>query len=138
MQLGHQQLQMLCFHGMFSDIRVIGERDLCDLLGNTMCKEYHHTAFLCRLNSRIGNPAMQAIQEENQIDDEHEENAIQQGILQQLCFSFPKKTLSSFNTDVVSLKNDENRSYSRSDDTRLPPLLESSRGRNSIFFNARI
>lgn len=26
-----------------------------------------------RLNSRIGNPSMQAIQEENQVEDEHEQ-----------------------------------------------------------------
>jgi hypothetical protein len=33
---------------------------------------------LYRLNSRIGNPSMQVIQEENQIDDEQEEQT-QQG-----------------------------------------------------------
>ncbi len=59
-QLDHQQLLMQFFHGIFP----------------TTTLDY--LIFLYRLNSRIGNPSMQAIQEENQIDDEQEEQT-QQG-----------------------------------------------------------
>ncbi|CAF1191121.1 unnamed protein product [Rotaria sp. Silwood1] len=66
---------------------------------------------LPRLNSRIGNSSMQAIQEENQVDDEEQDHSKQE----------------QSQRDAILVKNDSNHSNSRNDDFKLPPLIETSR-----------
>ncbi|CAF4148096.1 unnamed protein product [Rotaria sp. Silwood2] len=60
------------------------------------------------LPRRIGNSSMQVIQEENQVDDEEQEQS---------------------QRDTILVKNDSNHSNSRNDDFKLPPLIETPRGR---------
>ncbi len=98
--LDHQLLLMLFSHGIFPTIY------------------FSYLISFYRLNSRIGNPSMQAIQEENPNDEEQEEQT-QQGKIRSLILIFvflKKKDFSSFNTDKL-------------DDLKLPSLNEPSEGR---------
>jgi hypothetical protein len=73
---------------------------------------------------------MQAIQEENQVDDEQEDHPergeIEFDFLQQ---QKKKELFPSFHPDLIPLKNDSNRSNSTFDDWKLPPLNEITGGR---------
>ncbi|CAF1938956.1 unnamed protein product [Rotaria magnacalcarata] len=63
---------------------------------------------LPRINSRVGASSMQAIQEENQADDDDEQDHVKQ------------------EPSSRKVKNEATRSISRSDDFKLPPLIETS------------
>jgi hypothetical protein len=41
---------------------------------NNLLSNHLFNLFLCRLNSRIGNPSMQAIQEENHVDNDQQDH----------------------------------------------------------------
>ncbi|CAF4022334.1 unnamed protein product, partial [Rotaria magnacalcarata] len=60
------------------------------------------------INSRVGASSMQAIQEENQADDDDEQDHVKQ------------------EPSSRKVKNEATRSISRSDDFKLPPLIETS------------
>ncbi|CAF4291481.1 unnamed protein product [Rotaria socialis] len=71
---------------------------------------------LPRLNSRIGNPSMHAIQEEDNGDNDEQQN--------HCAASSVKRTQQR---DPSSCKNDFSRSCSRGVDVRFPPLVETPR-----------
>jgi hypothetical protein len=66
------------------------------------------------MNNKIIVQHQQNVEVEKLISKNHNEN---------------KKVTSLFDSDPSSFKNDSNRSVSRAADYRLPPLIETSRGR---------
>jgi hypothetical protein len=74
---------------------------------------------------------MQVIQEENQVDNEqqiHRTTPIKRRGKNSL-MKTKKRFFYIFDSDPSSCKNDLNRSGSRAADYRLPPLIETARGR---------